>query len=225
MSKIKKLCAAVALVVFFANIAVGQDAFGLRGYRTGRYLGEASNAANRGKVTFEITSIGGNGATKAHFSATGGLYGEADLMGRIDEAGVLNLSGTLAGFAMSVVGRVANNTIQAAYRLTNSSSTQDGKFTATLTSEADTQMKALLAPGKYKGQACSYDEPAGPVSRTAQASERLFKLVLTNWFNLDARQGGTTNPLQVGVTFVEFQMSSPFINRVRVDGLTGSTRL
>ena len=225
MSKINGLWMATALVVFAAGIAVRQDPFSLRGYRTGRYLGDASNAANKGRVTFDITDIGGNGATKAHFSATGGLYGEAELTGLIDESGVLNLHGMLSGFAMSVVGRVSNNTIQADFHLKSSFSEQDGKFTATLTSDADTQKKALLATGKYKGQACFYDAPAGPVSRTAQASEKTFKLVLNNWFNLDARPGGTTNPLQVGVMFLEFQMNTPFVNSARFDGLTGSTRL
>ncbi len=226
MSKSNSSLAVSALFVLLAPIAMGQDANGFRGYRIGRYIGDAANATNKGRVTFEIRSIvQSNGETTAHFSASGGLYGAAELKGRIDQSGVLSLSGNLAGFAMSVVGRVNGATIQANYRLTNSSSSQDGTFTATLTSDTDARQAALLKPGKFRGQECSYDAAVGTVSRTDQASAQLFKRVLYNWFNLDVKEGGTTNPLKVGVTFLEFQMGAPFTNRVFVDPGTGAQRL
>jgi hypothetical protein len=65
----------------------------------------------------------------------------------------------------------------------------------------------------------------GTVSRTEQASEQLFKRVLYNWFNLDVKEGGTTNPLKVGVTFLEFQVGAAITNRVFVDPGTGAQRL
>src|SRR4051794_17028672 len=136
MLKVKISLVLPALFVLLTHIAMGQDANGFRGYKIGRYLGDAANASNKGRVTFEISSIDqSNGGTTAHFSASGGLYGDADLKGRIDQSGVLNLSGPLASFTMSVVGRVTGGTIQANYRLTSSSSSQDGTFTATLTSD------------------------------------------------------------------------------------------
>jgi hypothetical protein len=42
---------------------------------------------------------------------------------------------------------------------------------------------------------------------------------------LDVKEGGTTNPLKVGITFVEFQMGDSFVNRVHVDPGTGAQRL
>jgi hypothetical protein len=226
MYKFNGSAAVSALFVLLAHIAMGQDGNGFRGYKIGRYFGDAANATNKGRVTFEIKNIvQSNGETTAHFNASGGLYGDADLKGWIDQSGVLSLSGNLAGFAMSVVGRVTGATIQATYRLTNSSSSQDGTFTATLTSDADLKEAALLKPGKFRGQQCSYDAAAGIVSRTEQASEQLFKRVLYNWFDLDVKEGGTTNPLKVGVTFLEFQMGAPFTNRVFVDPGTGAQRL
>src|SRR5258708_38003034 len=107
MSKSNSSLAVSALFVLLAPIAMGQDANGFRGYRIGRYIGDAANATNKGRVTFEIRSIvQSNGETTAHFSASGGLYGAAELNGRIDQSGDISLSGNLTGFAMSVVGRV-----------------------------------------------------------------------------------------------------------------------
>lgn len=219
----------VAMFIFFiANAAVGQDANGYRGYTVGRYEGEASNSsANaKGKLIFEINTIGQkNGETTAHFSASGGLYGEAELTGQIDESGVLKLAGTLSSFAMSVVGHVTGNTIKADYRLTDSRSSQNGTFTATLAREGSSKVESQVKLGKFRGQECSFDAPVGTVSRTAKPSEQLFKHVLYDWFNLDVKEGGTTNPLKVGVAFLEFQMGNPFINRVYVDSRTGAQRL
>ena len=223
MSKIHR---SLLVSVLFTYVALGQDTNGFRGYNVGRYLGDAANATNKGKVTFEISSIShSTGDTTAHFTATGGLYGDAELKGRIDPSGVLNLSGTLSGFAMTIVGRVNGGAIQANYRLTNSYSSQDGTFTAKLSLDADAQKEALLKPGRFRGQECSYDAAAGTASRTDKASEQTFKRVLNSWFTLDARIGGTTNPLKVGVTFLEFQIDTPFTNRVFVDPGTGAQRL
>jgi hypothetical protein len=72
---------------------------------------------------------------------------------------------------------------------------------------------------------CSFDPPGIKVSRSASASAELFKRVIYDWFALDVKEGGTTNPLKVGITFVEFQMGKSFANRVFVDPGTGAQRL
>jgi hypothetical protein len=72
---------------------------------------------------------------------------------------------------------------------------------------------------------CSFDAPGTKVSRTAPASALLFKRVIYDWFALDVKEGGTTNPLRVGLTFLEFQMGKSFVNRVYVDPGTGAQRL
>jgi hypothetical protein len=77
---------------------------------------------------------------------------------------------------------------------------------------------ATAAP---KSPECSFDAPTATVSKTAPASEQLFKRVIYDWF-AQFINGGTTSPLKVGVTFVEFQMSKPFVNRVTNDSGTGA---
>jgi hypothetical protein len=72
---------------------------------------------------------------------------------------------------------------------------------------------------------CSFDPPGTKVSKSAPASAPLFKRVIYDWFALDVKEGGTTNPLRVGITFIEFQMGKSFVNRVYVDPGTGAQRL
>jgi hypothetical protein len=72
---------------------------------------------------------------------------------------------------------------------------------------------------------CSFDPPGTKVSKTAPASAQLFKRVIYDWFALDVKEGGTTNPLKVGITFLEFQLGKSFVNRIYVDPGTGAHRL
>jgi hypothetical protein len=72
---------------------------------------------------------------------------------------------------------------------------------------------------------CSLDAPAAKISRTTPASEQAFKRVIYDWFALDVKEGGTTNPLKVGVTFLEFQMGKSFVNRIYNDPGTGAHRM
>src|ERR1700730_12586673 len=72
---------------------------------------------------------------------------------------------------------------------------------------------------------CSFDPPGTKVSKTAPASAQLFKRVIYDWFALDVKEGGTTNPLKVGITFLEFQMGKLFVNRIYIDPGTGAHRL
>ncbi|MDP9038463.1 MAG: hypothetical protein M3O02_04200 [Acidobacteriota bacterium] len=72
--------------------------------------------------------------------------------------------------------------------------------------------------------ACSFDPPAGPVSRSSAALEKVFGRVIYDWFAQSAHEG-VTNPLKVGVTFQEFQMGSPYANRVVNDPARGAQRM
>ena len=72
--------------------------------------------------------------------------------------------------------------------------------------------------------ACSFIAPAGDTSRTAKASELLFKRKIYDIYHVLANGTGSA-PLNVGVTFINFQMNKPFINVVRVDPGRGALRI
>ena len=71
---------------------------------------------------------------------------------------------------------------------------------------------------------CSFIPPAGDASSTAEPSEQLFKRKIYDRHNKFA-DGTVTAPLKVGVTFLSFQMGTPFKNVVRVDPVRGALRI
>jgi len=71
---------------------------------------------------------------------------------------------------------------------------------------------------------CSFIAPAADTSKTAQPSEQLFKRKIYDRHNIFA-DGTISAPLKVGVTFLSFQVSKPFINIVRVDRVVGAHRI
>jgi hypothetical protein len=71
---------------------------------------------------------------------------------------------------------------------------------------------------------CPLNEPPGRVTRTTPAAVELFKRVIYENFSSRAKSPSVTAPLKVGVTFREFEMGKPFINRVRVDPGRGAVR-
>lgn len=71
---------------------------------------------------------------------------------------------------------------------------------------------------------CSFTPPPGDTSKTAKASEQLFKHKVYDIYHVLANGTGSA-PLQVGVTFVSFQVSKPFTNIVRVDPAVGAYRI
>jgi len=71
---------------------------------------------------------------------------------------------------------------------------------------------------------CAFGAPPGDASKNAKASEGLFKRKIYDRYNVYAN-GSTTAPLRVGITFVSFQVSKPFINVVRVDRVVGAYRV
>jgi len=72
--------------------------------------------------------------------------------------------------------------------------------------------------------ACSFLAPAGDTSRTAKASELLFKRKIYDIYHVLANGSGSA-PLNVGVTFLNFQMNKPFLNVLRVDRARGALRI
>lgn len=71
---------------------------------------------------------------------------------------------------------------------------------------------------------CSFIVPPGDASKTALPSEQLFKRKIYDRYNVFAN-GTVTAPLKVGVTFLSFEVSKPFMNIVRVDPAVGAYRI
>jgi hypothetical protein len=71
---------------------------------------------------------------------------------------------------------------------------------------------------------CSFIAPPADNSKTAKASAELFKRKIYDRHNVFAN-GTISAPLKVGVTFLSFQVSKPFINIVRVDRVVGAYRI
>ena len=72
--------------------------------------------------------------------------------------------------------------------------------------------------------ACSYITPPGDGSKTAKASEQLFKRKIYDRYNVFAN-GTMQAPLRVGVTYLSFQVAQPYKNIVRVDPVMGAYRV
>ena len=71
---------------------------------------------------------------------------------------------------------------------------------------------------------CSYTPPAADTSKTAKASEQLFKRKIYDAYHIIVN-GSNSAPLRLGVTFLSFQVSKPFTNIVRVDPAVGAYRI
>ena len=79
-------------------------------------------------------------------------------------------------------------------------------------------------PNDKTTAACSFITPPGDASKTAKASEQLFKRKIYDRYNVYAN-GTITAPLKVGVTYLSFQVAPPFKNIVRVDPVIGAYRV
>ena len=60
---------------------------------------------------------------------------------------------------------------------------------------------------------CSFSEPAGKVSKTAKASETLFKRVIFEQYR------DKSNGRKVGITYQTFQLGKSYVNRLTNNGL------
>ena len=123
------------LFLFLIATAGAQDANSFGGYRAGHYTGTALNttANQRGRVVLDLYGFDlSTGRVRAYFAASDGLEGEAWLEGRIDRAGELRLTGSLAQFKMEVEARLSSaTTIKAQYSLT-ANTNQQGNFEVAL---------------------------------------------------------------------------------------------
>jgi hypothetical protein len=142
-----------SLFLFLIASTCAQDSNGLDGYRAGHYAGTAFNttANQQGKVVLDLYDLDAqSGRVRAYFAASDGLEGEAWLNGRIDKAGELHLSGSLAQFKMQVDARLTSaDTIKASYSLA-ANSNQAGNFQVTLIRPFD-HSNNLGAPDQLLG--------------------------------------------------------------------------
>ena len=129
--KFVALLSCTVLFLFAIVPASTQDSNTFKGYRAGRYEGQALNttANQRGKVVLELFDLDqSSGRLRAYFAASEGLEGEAWLSGRINSDGELYLSGSLSQFAMEVRGKLTpTGGITAAYSL-KAATSQNGNF-------------------------------------------------------------------------------------------------
>jgi len=71
---------------------------------------------------------------------------------------------------------------------------------------------------------CSFAPPSSATSGTDKPGERLFKRKIYDLYHIIANGSGSA-PLQVGVTFINFTMKTPFTNVVRVVAGVGAQRI
>ena len=71
---------------------------------------------------------------------------------------------------------------------------------------------------------CSFAPPSGAASGTDKPSERLFKRKIYDLYHIIVNGSGSA-PLQLGVTFINFSMETPFTNTVRVVPGVGAQRI
>jgi hypothetical protein len=71
---------------------------------------------------------------------------------------------------------------------------------------------------------CSFTPPPGDSSKTAKASEQLFKRKIYDAYHIIVN-GTNSAPLNLGVRFLSFQVGKPFTNVVRVDPAVGAYRI
>jgi hypothetical protein len=71
---------------------------------------------------------------------------------------------------------------------------------------------------------CSFTPPPGNSSKTAKPSEQLFKRKIYEAYHIIVN-GSNSAPLNLGVTFLSFQVGRPFTNIVRVDPAVGAYRI
>jgi hypothetical protein len=71
---------------------------------------------------------------------------------------------------------------------------------------------------------CSFTHPPGDSSKTAKPSEQLFKRKIYDAYHIIVN-GTNSAPLNLGVTFISFQVGKPFTNIVRVDPAVGAYRI
>jgi len=71
---------------------------------------------------------------------------------------------------------------------------------------------------------CSFTAPPGDASKTAKASEQLFKRKIYDAYHIIVN-GSNSAPLNLGVTFLTFEVGKPFTNIVRVDPAVGAYRI
>src|SRR5690349_18240097 len=121
----------LGIILVFVACSFSQVAEGVRGFRAGRYEGQAYNttAKMHGSVVFDLYDLDpSSGKVRAYSGFSNGLEGEAWLTGKISKTGELDLSGPLASFQMEVRGHLnSDGSISADYTL-EGSNPQKGNF-------------------------------------------------------------------------------------------------
>jgi hypothetical protein len=113
-------------------------------------------------------------------------------------------------------------------RVLNEKRRQAGQPENTVTERATPQTPPV-AEENNKGNndqpaECSFAPPPGDSSKTAKASEQLFKRKIYDAYHIIVN-GSNSAPLNLGVTFLSFQVGKPFTNIVRVDPSVGAYRI
>jgi hypothetical protein len=79
------------------------------------------------------------------------------------------------------------------------------------TTKQQSQGKSAVSPTPDQTD-CPLNEPPGKVTKTAPASEQLFKRVIYEWEAAKINSTSITAPKKIGLTFLEFEMGKPYKN-------------
>jgi hypothetical protein len=86
------------------------------------------------------------------------------------------------------------------------------------------QPEEMKADNNEQTADCSFTPPPGDSSKTAKASEQLFKRKIYDAYHIIVN-GSNSAPLNLGVTFLSLEVGRPFTNIVRVDPGVGAYRI
>lgn len=136
-----------------------------RGYQVSRYDGEALNTTfnKTAKVQLKILSIDGAGNVSAIFGddSSMALPGSGNLTGKIDENGILRLTGPFLSWQISISGLTDGKVITANYKITGANN-QEGRFTVRISLPEESSKPAYnpspslyssCPGGQYEGRA------------------------------------------------------------------------
>lgn len=176
------LVATFGFTLLANSLAVAQkQADDFRGYKIGRYEGAIVNTTHnvKGTAAFEIRKIDRKTGNVTTFltPTSDNLSGEGVLTGKIDEEGILRVSGPILNWTARVVARVKGNTIKANYRL-DGNTPQEGNFQVTLPSEDD-KMDDIPIPDNGTSKGVSYEKES-PAKNTGNVVGTWYYTAIIN---------------------------------------------
>ncbi|MDQ3800424.1 MAG: hypothetical protein M3384_13330 [Acidobacteriota bacterium] len=191
------IVSAITIIIGSGISVSAQNEF--RGYKVGRYEGDIINTTGnvKGTAAFEVRKIDyATGEVTTYLTPTSSnLTGEGTLTGKIDENGVMRVSGPFSGWTASVVARVSGNTIKANYRLLSGSSSQNGNFTVRLPTAGGNETDDIPVPDAPENEASTNKQTN---TTTSNQTNNKFKV----GDRVEVNHNGHYNPVWLKGTIV-----------------------